>query len=469
MAFIGNTVQNQGFIPAVDYFSGNGSTTAFTLSRPVASVAQVEAVISNVVQDPATAYTVSGNTLTFTSAPPSGTNNIYVRYTSLITQVIAPSQGTVGNTQFSSSTTSIPFAAGGPLGGGNASIMKNRIINGAMVISQRNGTSSATIPIGSTYTLDRWVAEASAASKFSVQQNAGSVTPPVGFTNYLGATSLSAYSVSATDYLFINQKIEGFNFSDLGWGTANAKTITISAWVRSSLTGTFGGVLYNADGSRSYPFTYTISSANTWTQISVTISGDTTGTWATDNSTAVNVIFSLGAGSSVSGTTGAWASALYRSATGATSVVGTNGATFYITGVQLEVGSSATGFEYRQYGTELALCQRYCQVFTSDATATYARFGMASIYLTTQAFVQVPLKTTMRTSPSLTTGTVSNYTLSTFGNAFTCTALTINSFGNNPNIASILATVSSGLTAGAVGELAANGTSSASLQFSAEL
>jgi hypothetical protein len=105
MAFIGNTVTTQGFVPAIDTFSGNASTTAFTLSRPVASVAQVEAVISNVVQDPNSAYTVSGNTLTFTSAPPSGTNNIYVRYTSLITQTLAPGLGTVAINSFSATGT----------------------------------------------------------------------------------------------------------------------------------------------------------------------------------------------------------------------------------------------------------------------------------------------------------------------------------------------------------------------------
>ena len=95
MAFIGNTNTTQAFTPAIDYFSGNGSTTAFTLSRPVASVAQVQVTIDNVAQNPSSAYTVSSNTITFTSAPLSGTNNIYVYYTSPITQVIAPGQGTV--------------------------------------------------------------------------------------------------------------------------------------------------------------------------------------------------------------------------------------------------------------------------------------------------------------------------------------------------------------------------------------
>ena len=260
--------------------------------------------------------------------------------------------------------------AGSNLGAGNASLMKNRIINGAMVIDQRNAGASVT-PTASTYTLDRWQYQQSVSSKFSIQQNAGSVTPPVGFSNYLGATSLSAYSALVGDFFVIGQYVEGFNTADLAWGTANAKTVTLSFQVYSSLTGTFGGSIRNFAANRSYPFTYSIPVANTWTSISVTIAGDTTGTWVgATNGTGLEVFFGMGVGSTYSGTAGSWASANYISATGATSVVGTSGATFYITGVQLEVGSSATGFEYRQYQQELALCQRYYEPqLTRNVTA----------------------------------------------------------------------------------------------------
>ena len=249
---------------------------------------------------------------------------------------------------------------------------KNRIINGAMVIDQRNAGASVTITSTSalTYTLDRWAVFGSVASKFSIQQNAGSITAPVGFTNYLGATSLSAYSVGSTEAFQIQQNIEGYNIADLGFGTANAKTVTLSFWVYSSLTGTFGASLQNGAVSRSYPFTYTISSANTWTQISVTIAGDTSGTWTTTNASALTVKFSLGVGSTYNGTANAWATGDYRSVSGAVSVVGTSGATFYITGVQLEVGTNATNFDYRPYGTELALCQRYCQIVAAGTFGT---------------------------------------------------------------------------------------------------
>ena len=239
---------------------------------------------------------------------------------------------------------------------------KNRIINGGMVIDQRNAGASVTPTVDGTYTLDRCRMDLSQASKFSVQQNAGAVTPPTGFTNYLGVTSSSAYSVLAGDYFDLAQNIEGFNVADLGWGTANAATVTLSFWVRSSLTGTFGGAFKNSAGTRSYPFTYSIPTANTWTSINVTVAGDTGGTWiGATNGIGLRLQIGLGVGSTYSGTAGAWAAINYVSATGATSVVGTNGATFYITGVQLEKGSTATSFDFRAYSTELAMCQRYYQ------------------------------------------------------------------------------------------------------------
>jgi len=297
-----------------------------------------------------------------------------------------------------------------------SSFMRNRIINGDMVIDQRNAGASVTPANGGAdyiYTLDRWRVFSSFSSKFSVQQNAASVTPPVGFSNYLGITSLAATSVGSTDLYLLSQRIEGFNFADLNWGTANAQTVTLSFRVRSSLTGTFGGALQNSAVNRTYPFTYTISSANTWTTISVTIAGDTSGTWVgATNGAGCAIQFSLGAGSTYSGTAGSWSANTYFSATGATSVVATNGATFYITGVQLEVGSTATPFERRLYNQELANCQRYYWEMARgslSSNATNSWMGEGGFYSTSQYNLPVMFPVTMRTSPTLNVSNTSAY------------------------------------------------------------
>jgi hypothetical protein len=236
---------------------------------------------------------------------------------------------------------------------------RNRIINGDMRIDQRNAGASVTFN-DETFPVDRFRGNCTQSSKLNAQK---STNAPSGFTNSLLITSSSSDSVADGDVFQLSQFIEGFNVGDLGWGTLNAKTITVSFWVRSSLTGTFGGALKNSTGGdRSYPFVYTISLADNWEYKTVTIPGDTSGTWLTDNSLGIRLSFSLGAGLTYSGTAGAWAGANYWSATGATSIVGTSGATFYITGVQLEEGTVPTPFEHRPYGLELSLCKRYCQV-----------------------------------------------------------------------------------------------------------
>ena len=287
------------------------------------------------------------------------------------------------------SDASIQTAAASPY------VLKNRIINGAMVIDQRYA-GAATANSINDYTVDRWSVLQSVIGKLIAQQNAAAVTPPTGFSYYLGVTSQSSYSVLTGDYYMIRQPIEGYNVADLGFGTANAKTVTLSFWVRSSLTGTFGGSLRNSAGDRNYPFTYTISVANTWELKSVTIAGDTTGTWLTTNGIGLIVQFGLGVGSTYSGAAGAWTSTLLVSATGAVSVVGTNGATFYITGVQLEIGSTATPFERRLYNQELANCQRYCYV---DTGANCFVGGAAAN--STNMYIKYVLPVPMRGTPTL--------------------------------------------------------------------
>lgn len=252
---------------------------------------------------------------------------------------------------------------------------KNRLINGAMVIDQRNAGASVTASSTAnfTYTVDRWAYNVSQASKMTLQQSS---VAPSGFKNSLLITSSAATSLGAGDYYGIIQPIEGNNIADLGFGAAGASTVTLSFWVRSSLTGSFGGSLQNSAQNRCYPFSYTISAANTWEQKTITVAGDTTGTWNTNNSGGINVYFGLGVGTTYgSGTANAWVGATNVVPTGATSVVGTNGATFYITGVQLEKGSTATSFDYRPYGTELQLCQRYYAKSYNQSTVPGSNAG----------------------------------------------------------------------------------------------
>ena len=314
---------------------------------------------------------------------------------------------------------SLQVAAASPFG------LRNRIINGDMVVDQRNNGASVTpSALFEQYTLDRWVYIFDTASRMSIQRNAGSVTPPAGFTNYLGVTTVSAYSVTSGNFLCITQKIEGFNTADLAFGTANARTVTLSFWVRSSLTGTFGGALRNGNASRSYPFTYTISAANTWEYKTITIAGETVGTWLTTNGIGLEVHFGLGVGSTYSGPAGSWAGANYLSATGATSVVGTNGATFYITGVQLEQNTTATPFERRLYNQELANCQRYLPAWNFTAANQPSAAGIA--YSTTATVMNLihPVQTRVLPTGISVTGTFNSYN-NTGGNSGNFSSITL--------------------------------------------
>jgi hypothetical protein len=221
------------------------------------------------------------------------------------------------------------------------------------------------------------------------------------------------------------QVVEGFNVADLGWGTATAQTVTLSFRVRSSLTGTFAGSIQNGSSNRSYPFTFTISAANTFEDKTVTIAGDTSGTWATDNTAGMRVQFNMGTGSTYSGTAGAWAGANYISATGATNLIATNGATFYITGVQLEKGSTATSFDYRPYGTELVLCQRYLPAYNRQGNDIIC---LGQSISATQGLFFIPFQVAPRVAPTGISASAASgfYVVNTIGTvAYTASLITI--------------------------------------------
>jgi hypothetical protein len=341
--------------------------------------------------------------------------------------------------------------------------MRNRIINGDFKISQYNGTSSVT-PSGNAYIIDRYRYIGTQASKFTFQQL--TTTPPTGFTYYLGATVASAVSVGASDYFFLCQRIEGLNSYDLDWGTANAKTVTFSFLVRSSLTGTFGGVIQNGPNNYSYPFTYSIASANTWTSISVTVAGPTAGSWVTNNDSNIQVNFGLGAGATFSGTAGSWSANQYYGVTGAVSVVGTAGATWQVTGVQFEVGTQATSFEYRQYGTELALCQRYYQQYGGDDTLTTMSplgIGISS----TQVRVPFVFPVPMRVAPSVTQ--LSAGVADGVNSVIALTAIAVSTNQGGKAGSNLIATVSSGITQYRPYWILGNSTASSYVALSGEL
>jgi hypothetical protein len=289
-----------------------------------------------------------------------------------------------------SATANLSSVNGGPIAGS-----RNRVINGDMRLDQRNAGASVTP--NNSYTFDRWQGQNSQTSKYTVQQTTTSAS---FFTKALLVTSSSAYSVVSGDYFFLNQPVEAFNTDDLAYGTASAKTTTLSFWVRSSLTGTFGGSIRNYAVDRSYPFSYTITSANTYEYKTVTIPGDTSGTWvAGTNSVGLYLVFCIGAGSSFLSTANAWAAGNFVGPTGQTSVVGTSGATFYITGVQLEPGTVATPFERRSYGQELSLCQRYYKVYSSVS------LGLSATASACGGVVWWP--TTMRSVPTISNASFS--------------------------------------------------------------
>ena len=296
---------------------------------------------------------------------------------------------------------------------------RNRLINSDMRIDQRNAGASVTLGASLAYTLDRWAGAEDTDGAATVIQD---TVAPTGFTNSLKFTTTTAdASLGATQFAYVAQAIEGLNVSDLAWGTASAQTVTLSFQVRSSLTGTFGGAITNSAFNRSYPFTYTISAANTWETKTVTIAGDTTGTWLTTNGVGMRVQFGLGVGSTYSGTAGAWAGSQFISATGATSVIGTLSATWQITGVQLEAGSVASPFERRDYGRELMMCQRYYQTGKTGALGyTSINTGSAAAY---------PMPVVMRATPTYTPVTFTNGTNTRQGATYSIDAASFIRYG----------------------------------------
>lgn len=289
-----------------------------------------------------------------------------------------------------------------------------------MRINQRASTISAN-----GYSVDRWSFGINTSGAWTAAQS--TVAPP-NFVNSLLFTKTTGGTPASGDTNYVFQGIEGFNISDFGWGTAAAKTVTLSFWVYAGATGTFGGSLRNGSATYyAYPFTYSIPVANTWTYVTVTVPGPTSGSWPTDNSFAGTVFFDLGSGSSARATAGSWQTGNFVGATGTTTYpTSTSGGTFYVTGVQLEIGSVATPFERRQYTTELQLCQRYFVQWTgTSAVNGFPGIATGVVSSTTQSTLSLMTPVTMRTTPSLSFSgqlnvydAVTSATFSSFGSIY---------------------------------------------------
>jgi len=271
-----------------------------------------------------------------------------------------------------------------------SSFKRNRLINGNMMIDQRNAGASVTPTVDPTYCIDRFYVGFSQASKLTVQQQSSVV--PVGFSNAMKVTVAAAVTPAAGDFFIIGTNIEGVNCADLNFGSANAATVTLSFQVYSSVSGSYSGAVKNNAQDRSYPFSFSIPTANTWTQISVTISGDTTGTWLKTNGIGITVQICLGVGTTYAGTAGSWVGSNKVGVTGTTNFISTSGATFYITGVQLEVGTVATPYEMQIYSDQLAQCFRYY----------FASSGVSYVYNNGLGYQGSAFPTFMRTSPTMT-------------------------------------------------------------------
>jgi hypothetical protein len=411
MAVIGNAPATTGTTVSAQSFNGDNSTVAFTLTRSVNSTVDLEVLVDNVQQSPYDgSYSVSGTTLTFSAAPATGTNNIYVIYrgATIATAQVIPDDGSVTNAKMASGAALANVGTGnitadylnvGQLGG-----RRNLIINGAMQVAQR-GTSSTESDIK---TVDRWAIRHNSDGAFTQEQ---STDAPAGFKNSFKVTIDTAdTNLTGSQGLAFRTYLEGNSVSQLSFGTADAETITLSFWVKSSLTGDFGGnVQSGASTYRSYTFEYTINTADTWEYKTVTVVGDTSDVasrYPTDNSAGLKIWFGLGLGPDRQGPVGVWSDGIEGwQASDHVSVIGTLNATWQITGIQLEVGSVATPFEHRSYGEELALCERYYQQSYANGTApgTVTNVNRQNFWrMGTGTYAQTPvyLSTRMRSSPT---------------------------------------------------------------------
>ena len=271
---------------------------------------------------------------------------------------------------------------------------RNMIINGAMQINQRLSGTLTINSSSSQYPCDRWVSRGEGGSKTFTIEKTSIASSGRGIRNALKVTSSQAASVGSSDIFNVRQMIEGYNIQRLNLGEAGCASMALSFTAYSSVAGTHSGAIQNSAQNRSYPFTYTLAQ-NTWTDVKITIPPITSGSFNEADGVGLRVVFDLGCGNNFRGTANQWNSAQDEGATGAVRILETNGATWYVTKVQLEEGTVATKFEKRLYTEELALCERYYHQTQGNM------FWMTNVN-GSDHFKPIQFPTTMRAGPSIT-------------------------------------------------------------------
>ena len=344
---------------------------------------------------------------------------------------------------------------------------RSMLINGAFQIWQR-GTSAITVSGDDDFTADRFKGWANGGGTFTVEQSTDVPNNEFEFSAKLTNTATDSSVAAGDDYRWATD-IEGYNVSPLAYGSSDAKKATLSFWVKSSLAGTYCGAFYSTTASRHYIYEYTISSADTWEYKTITIDGDTTGSWNRTNGNGLRIYWGFGSGSDVQGTADAWAAGEKWETTNQAAWIGSASATFFITGIKLEVGQTATPFEHRSYGDELARCQRY--YYRIQEGVVYQRFGIASCQNSNNSNATIHLPVSMKTQPSLhTTGTASDYAVYENNGVNACSSVpTLVTNASNGDVVCVQAVSTGNFAGGNAGEFCSTNDATVFLAFKAEL
>jgi len=345
---------------------------------------------------------------------------------------------------------------------------RNIVINCAMQVAQR-ATSATGVGSGFAYpTLDRYKIVPSTSGRATMTQTADG---PSGFANCLKLECTTAdTSIAATEYFILRQSFEGQDLQSLKKGTSDAEKVTVSFYVKGNASATYTCELDDADNTRHNSQEFSVTT--NWTRVILTFVGDTTGAFDDDNARSLNLDFWLHAGSNFTGgthTDNVWHTTdNQRVGDSQSSFFDSTDRTFFITGIQMEVGSQATPFEHRSFGEELALCQRYFQQWTQEAsgfsTNNYAAVGDAVMHGSTLPFMQYVHPTVLRATPAITFN--GNFAANISGSDYAISSLLINT--STPYVTSFYGTTGAA-GAGNAGYMRAANDGDASIFFNSEL